>query len=98
LRQVEALAITLVLPSWRHDVPGASGTRGAFAATIGHGRAILEYWRITRSASGHGSVNVSFSGDLLHGALWIAGPPLLIFVVWLATPTRTEERVQVPER
>jgi hypothetical protein len=61
-------------------------------------RPILEYWRITRSASGHGSVNLTFSGDPLHGALWIAGPPLVIFLVWLATRTRTGEREQVPER
>ena len=59
-------------------------------------RPLLEYWRITRSPSGHGSVSYSFQGTALSLALWIAAPPLLLFLVWLAT--RTREPRQSSER
>jgi hypothetical protein len=58
-------------------------------------RPLLEFWRITRSADGHGTVGYTYSGGALQAALWIAGPPLLIFVAWLATRTRDVERDRV---
>jgi len=36
----------------------------------------------------HGSVSLNYSGSLLAAALWIAGPPLLMAVVWIATRPR----------
>jgi len=60
-------------------------------------RPLIEYWRITTSASGHGTIQYSFSGDLLPLALWIAGPPLALFAVWVATRSRAPEP-QVDER
>jgi hypothetical protein len=60
-------------------------------------RPLLEYWRITRSPTGHGTVRYVYSGDMLAMALWIAGPPLVLFVAWTVTrsraPERSEERV-----
>jgi hypothetical protein len=56
-------------------------------------RPLTEYWRISRSPSGHGSVNYTYSGGLLPLALWIAGPPLVLFVLWLATRSNAPERV-----
>lgn len=61
-------------------------------------RPLVEYWRITRSPSGHGSVGLTYSGGALPAALWIAGPPLLIFLVWLATRSRDVEREPVRQR
>jgi hypothetical protein len=55
-------------------------------------RPLLEYWRITRSPSGHGSVGYTYSGGLLRAALWIAGPPLALFLLWIATRTRESRR------
>ena len=60
-------------------------------------RPLLEYWRISHSATGHGSVGYSFSGSMLSMALWIAGPPLVLFVLWLATRTREPERAEYPD-
>jgi hypothetical protein len=51
-------------------------------------RPLLEYWRVTHSPDGHGSVTYAYSGSPLRAALWIAGPPLALFVVWVATRTR----------
>lgn len=59
-------------------------------------RPLVEYWRITRSASGHGTVGYTYSGGMLALALWIAGPPLLVFLVWLTT--RDRSRARLPER
>ena len=58
-------------------------------------RPLLEYWRISRSPSGHGTVKYSFEGGMLELALWIAGPPLALFLLWLATRERrpVDERV-----
>jgi hypothetical protein len=61
-------------------------------------RPLVEYWRITRSPSGHGSVGFTYSGGALQAALWIAGPPLVIFLAWLATRSRGVERAPVRER
>jgi hypothetical protein len=55
-------------------------------------RPLREFWRISRSASGHGTVGVTYSGGTLPLALWIAGPPLALFVMWLATRDRSEHR------
>jgi hypothetical protein len=60
-------------------------------------RPLMEYWRITRSPSGHGSMQDSYSGGALPLALWIAGPPLALFVNWLATRSRVPEQ-RVGER
>ena len=57
-------------------------------------RPLTEYWRISRS-NGHGTVGYSYSGGLLPLALWIAGPPLVMFVVWVATRERHGERFTV---
>ena len=60
-------------------------------------RPLVEYWRISHSASGHGTVNAGYSGGMLPLALWIAGPPLALFVIWLATRSRVpraDERVR----
>jgi hypothetical protein len=48
-------------------------------------RPLLEYWRIQRT-NGHG--NVSFSLDLAHAAMWIAIPPLVLFVLWMLARDR----------
>jgi hypothetical protein len=55
-------------------------------------RPLVEYWRISRSPSGHGTVSYGYSGGLLPLALWIAGPPLLMFAVWVATRSRSPMR------
>jgi hypothetical protein len=55
-------------------------------------RPLMEYWRITRSPSGHGSVGYTYSGGLLPLTLWIAGPPLVLFAIWLATRTGVPEK------
>ena len=51
-----------------------------------------QLWRFVRLqlSDQHGSVNLSYSGSLLSLALWVAGPPLLLFVVWLATRRRQD--------
>lgn len=51
----------------------------------------VEYWRISHSATGHGNVSYSYSGGLLPLALWIGGPPLALFLMWLATRTRVDQ-------
>jgi hypothetical protein len=57
-------------------------------------RPVVEYWRISHSATKHGTVNFTYSGGMLPLALWIAGPPLALFVVWLVTRSRTPETVE----
>lgn len=59
------------------------------------GPALWEFLRI-QLTHGHGSVSVSFSGSLLSLALWIAGPPLLLLLLWIATRPRAGERAAVP--
>ena len=54
-------------------------------------RPLTEYWRLSRSGTGHGTVTYGYSGGLLPLALWIAGPPLVMFVVWVATRERVRE-------
>ena len=54
-------------------------------------RPLTEYWRVTHSPGGHGTVNVGYSGGLLPLSLWIAGPPLALFAIWLATRRRVPE-------
>ena len=60
-------------------------------------RPLVEYWRITRSPGGHGTVGLTYSGGALQAALWIAGPALLIFLAWLGTRTRHVARERVRE-
>lgn len=55
-------------------------------------RPLMEYWRISRSPTGHGTVRFGYSGGTLPLALWIAGPPLVLFALWLATRTRADAR------
>jgi hypothetical protein len=62
----------------------------AVAAT----RPLVEYWRITRLPGGHGTIKYTFDGGMLAPSLWIAGPPLVLFLIWLAT----RERQRVDER
>jgi hypothetical protein len=53
---------------------------------------IRKYIDIQRSG-GAGSVSASVSGDAMT-LLWIVGPPLLLFVLWLAArPKRAGARV-----
>jgi hypothetical protein len=59
---------------------------------------LLEYWRIARSPTGHGTVSYSYSGSMLSMALWIAGPPLALFVVWVATRSQAPEAEDARER
>jgi hypothetical protein len=58
-------------------------------------RPLLEFWRINRTPGGHGSVSYTYSGSPLRAALWIAGPPLALFLLWIATRTR-ESRQRHP--
>ena len=51
-------------------------------------RPLVDYWRISRSPSGHGSVGVTYTGGMLPLVLWIAGPPLVLFFLWLGTRSR----------
>jgi len=45
------------------------------------------WWRI-RQAGGKGTLNVAYSGDFYAAALWIAGPPLLLALLWLFLTAR----------
>jgi len=76
--------------------PWAASSRPALLAFVAW-RPLVEYWRITRSPGGHGTVGLTYSGGALQAALWIAGPPLLIFIAWLATRSRNVERERVRE-
>jgi hypothetical protein len=60
-------------------------------------RPLLEYWRLKRS-SGHGTVSYTFDGEMLGPSLWIAGPPLVLFLIWLATRSRAPETPRATER
>jgi hypothetical protein len=51
------------------------------------GRPLLEYLRL-QTTDGHGEVGFSYSGSLFTLALWIAGPPLLLFLAWLTMRPR----------
>jgi hypothetical protein len=48
-------------------------------------------WYTLQHANRHGSVSWSYSGSLLTAALWVAGPPLLLMLLWLATGARRSE-------
>ena len=56
-------------------------------------RPLLEYWRLRRSGA-HGTVSWSFSGGMMELALWVVGPPLLIWIVWLATRRRERSALE----
>lgn len=49
-----------------------------------------------RRAGESGSVSVGYSGSALSLALWIAGPPLLLFLAWLAFGSRKERAGAFP--
>ncbi|HEX6059965.1 MAG TPA: hypothetical protein VFZ11_13225 [Gemmatimonadaceae bacterium] len=53
--------------------------------------AFLEWWRLQRTGA-HGSVSVTVDAGAVEMALWIAGPPLLVFVLWLLARPRTRAR------
>lgn len=50
-------------------------------------RPLWQYWQIQRS-NGRGTVSASYSGGLLSLALWVAGPPLLLFIAWFFARSR----------
>ena len=45
---------------------------------------LREVYRLAKTGE-HGSVSLSLDGDFLPIALWIAGPPLLMAALWIAT-------------
>jgi hypothetical protein len=51
------------------------------------GRPLWRYWQLQRGDS-HGTVSLTYAGSMSAVALWIAGPPLILFLVWLATRSR----------
>ena len=63
---------------------------------VSAGRPLLRIWQLKRS-NAHGAVNISYSGSPLQAALWLAGPPLLLFLLWLATRTRAPRRPQLDD-
>ena len=50
-------------------------------------------WRYIQlqGADRHGEVSLSYSGGFLPIVLWIAGPPLLLFVVWFLARSRVRD-------
>ena len=54
--------------------------------------AVKPFWQYLqfRRAGESGSVSAGYSGSALSLALWIAGPPLLLFLAWLAFGSRKE--------
>jgi hypothetical protein len=53
---------------------------------------LTEYVRIMTTTK-KGEVSVHFSGSPTALALWIAGPPLLIWLAWLVSRPRRIDRV-----
>ncbi|MDF1503713.1 hypothetical protein [Roseisolibacter sp. H3M3-2] len=49
--------------------------------------AIAQWWAIRNQE--HGTITVSFGGDLSTGLAWITIPPLLMMVVWLLARRRS---------
>jgi hypothetical protein len=51
-------------------------------------------WRYIQiqGSNGHGEVSLSYSGGVLPIVLWIAGPPLILFIVWFFSRSRSRER------
>ncbi len=62
------------------------------------GPAFAEWWRLQR-ADAHGSVSVNVTAGALEMALWLAGPPLVIGLLWLAVrPPRGAAAKEAPPR
>jgi hypothetical protein len=59
-------------------------------------RPLYQLWRASRGPATHATVGFTYSGSALALALWIAGPPLLLFLLWVAT--RPRDRAPFPER
>ena len=57
--------------------------------------AFFEWWRLQRT-DGHGSVSVVVDAGAVEMALWIAGPPLIVFVLWLLARPRRGGRAAPP--
>jgi hypothetical protein len=53
--------------------------------------AFLEWWRLQRTGA-HGRVSVVVDAGAVEMALWIAGPPLVVFVLWLLARPRSGGR------
>ncbi len=53
------------------------------------GPSIARWWELQREAR-HGRVTFRYEANGLETALWIAGPPLLLWVLWLAARPRRE--------
>jgi len=51
------------------------------------GRPLWRYWQL-QLGSEHGTVGFSYTGSATRLALWIAGPPLLLFLLWLVARSR----------
>lgn len=49
--------------------------------------AVAQWWRLQRTSE-HGTVTLEISAGALEMALWIAGPPLLLALLWLAVRPR----------
>jgi hypothetical protein len=62
-------------------------------------RPLLELIQLRRTQE-HGTVSFTYTGSFLSLALWIAGPPLVLFLVWLFTRSRADapEREREPDR
>ena len=69
-----------------HALSGPSGT-GSISAAVGNGLVSL-----TVKA---GATSVLASATFLSIALWIAGPPLLLWALWIATRSRPVARERV---
>lgn len=54
-------------------------------------RPLVEFLRLQLTGA-HGSVSFSFDGSMLSLALWVAGPPLLLFLAWLPFRSRAGEK------
>lgn len=53
--------------------------------------AVAQWWKLQRTG-GHGTISVEVSAGLLEMGLWIAGPPILLALLWLAVRPRRGER------
>lgn len=76
--------------SARHLVASWLAYWAGLLAVVGW-RPLTEYWRLQR-ADAHGEVSLAYSGSLLTLSLWVAGPPLLLFLVWLGARARGRSR------
>jgi hypothetical protein len=59
----------------------------AVLASVVFGPTLWTWYRL-QSPDQHGSVSWSYSGSFLGAALWVAGPPLVVALLWLVTRPR----------